>query len=77
LNKNFTYGPRTHEWSSRKENCIIRIWPRPSSIKSLLHIPHRNITDFFQDGNEAQWVEIYEQNLIEIEADGNDLLGQP
>lgn len=83
----------THKWSRgewrrcNKEN-IVRIWPRPSSlrdgdqweefcrVKVILHIPHRSIQQL--KGNSfTSWSILYNQHIDMINADPTDLLRSP
>ncbi|CAG8829160.1 25073_t:CDS:2, partial [Cetraspora pellucida] len=89
LNQKYIYNSTTNKWTPRKKNCIIRVWPHPSSVrfgpswkdycrlKVLLHIPHRSMSDFAQDNTNIDWIELYNQFSNEIELDGNDILGKP
>ncbi|CAG8536702.1 15388_t:CDS:2 [Cetraspora pellucida] len=66
--------------SLNEDGALLRFgpeWKDYCRLKVLLHIPHRSINDFYQDNANIDWIELYNQFSIEIELDGNDLLGKP
>ena len=75
-------------WKICEKENVVRIWPRPSAlrngdqweefcrVKVLLHVQHRSIQQLIENSN-IPWSSIYNQHLDTINADPNDLLGQP
>lgn len=85
---NLLYKFANGHWNRCKQDNIIRIWPRPASlregpqweeycrIKVLLHVRNRNIQHLTEDGN-ISWSTIYNRHIEEIDADPMDVLGPP
>jgi len=85
---NLTHKFDNGQWKQSTKENIIRIWPRPSSlregpqweeycrVKVILHVRHRNIQELNEDGT-VTWTTLYERYKVEINNDPNDALGEP
>jgi len=83
-----TYKYVSGKWKQCKNESIVRVRPRPSPlrngdqweefcrVKVILHVQHRSLEELTESGN-IPWSALYNQHIDAINADPDDILGQP